>query len=345
MNLDEYITKMRYGEAPIVRDNEVVFLFKGEAQSISIAGDYNGWSPEDEMHRVEGTDIWYLKKKFPKDARVDYKFVVDSNWINDPFNKSMTQGGFGYNSTLAMPEYNSSFEKIKYFDGPRGRLLNNLDYYSNILQKRMMYHIYLPPDYDKNKKYNFIYALDGREYIDLGNINLVMDYMIAMDELPPSIAVLIDPSERTKEYTIYQPYRDYVLSELMPFVESTYGYTDTGHGRTAIGVSWGGLTAIYLAITPLGMFGKVLSQSGSFWPKNWMIFDIIDRSEKTDTKFCLQTGTLNDTEEMNDFMYKVLSNKGYSVEYEKYAEGHSWGNWKGHLYEGLKMLYATSNLH
>lgn len=43
-------------------------------------------------------------------------------------------------------------------------------------------------------------------------------------------------------------------------------------------------------------------------------------------KFCMQTGTIQDTEEMNDAMVNFLKAKGYRVDYNKYAESHSWGN-------------------
>ncbi|WP_081926706.1 hypothetical protein [Pseudobacteroides cellulosolvens] len=82
-----------------------------------------------------------------------------------------------------------------------------------------------------------------------------------------------------------------------------------------IGVSWGSLTSIYLAVCAPGQFSRVLSQSGPFWPKNWLIFDLVGETVTPQIKFCLQTGTIQDTEEINDAMVNILTAKGYKADY------------------------------
>ena len=61
-----------------------------------------------------------------------------------------------------------------------------------------------------------------------------------MAKFPYLIAVLADPHERTKEYTIYEPYYDYIVKELMPAVENCYVKDLDSLERAVIGVSWGG---------------------------------------------------------------------------------------------------------
>jgi enterochelin esterase-like enzyme len=172
------------------------------------------------MIQSDNGEMWYFKRRFPRDARIDYKFIVDQNWINDPLNKNTTNGGFGFNSTIIMPEYQSSFEHIVNAVVPRGNLIKGLEYPSSSLDKKMSYSIYLPAGFDKNTSNHFLYALDGCEYIELGNIDLIMDYTIHMKEMPSSVAVMIDPSERTKEYTLFEPYRDYIINELFRLLKS-----------------------------------------------------------------------------------------------------------------------------
>ena len=69
------------------------------SSTITAAGDFNDWSTDaDAMQNVEGTDFYYLTKKFESDARLDYKFVIDgSNWILDPLNPNKVTGGYGAN--------------------------------------------------------------------------------------------------------------------------------------------------------------------------------------------------------------------------------------------------------
>jgi enterochelin esterase-like enzyme len=339
MNMDMLLTEEPLVTSPIYRDKEVLFHYNGKADTVFLAGDYNRWELKDRMRKLQDRDVWSITKKFPPNARFDYKYIVDNNWIIDPLNQHTTPGGSGLNSTLIMPKYRSRYEDIIHQDVPRGTVIHNLEYYSQHLHTNMRYHIYLPLDYAKGRVNHILYALDGSDYLNLSQVNLVFDYMMHMEEMPSAVVVLVDPHERTKEYTLYEPYYNYVIQELMPFIENEYMNPDAGYERAAMGVSWGGLTAIYLAVNPPGLFHRVLSQSGSFWPKDWQILDMVANSIVSGISFCLQTGTIEDTEEMNDAMVEILKEKGCLVNYMKYAESHSWGNWKGHLDEGLKALY------
>lgn len=186
------------------------------------------------------------------------------------------------------------------------KVLRDLWCRSRHLGMDMRYHVYLPYGYTKEKTTHLVYALDGSDYLNFSQAERVFDYLIHREEIPPAVAILADPHERTTEYTLYEPYYRYFHEELMPLVEKEY--TDPGAimDRAVMGVSRGGL---------------------------------IKKSEISHLRFCLQTGTIEDTEEMNNVMAEILKKKGCRVHYEKYAESHSWGNWKGHLNEGLRQLY------
>lgn len=339
MNLEIDIEKLITNKSPLINGSEVTFIYKGTADSIYLVGDYNNWELQDKMIKLTNMDLWYITKEFPENARFDYKYVVDGNWITDSLNKNVTSGGAGNNSTLIMPKYKSEYEEIIVADVPRGKVIKDLKYNSNFLKTEMTYSIYLPFGYEKDKTCCILYALDGSDYLNFSNINLIFDFMIQKGEIPNFVGVLVNPHERTTEYTVYEPYYYYVIKELIPNVEAEYTSNKSHLDRAVIGVSWGGLTSIYLAVCAPGQFSRVLSQSGSFWPKDWLIFDLVSEAVTPQIKFCLQTGTIQDTEEMNDAMANILTSKGYGVDYVKYAESHSWGNWKGHINEGLKILY------
>jgi hypothetical protein len=84
---------------PLVIDDSVAFLYRGEAQTVKWTGDFNGWEYDKSFNnngtRIPGTDIWILKAAFPKDARLDYKLIVDKQWILDPENKYQQLSGVG----------------------------------------------------------------------------------------------------------------------------------------------------------------------------------------------------------------------------------------------------------
>ena len=70
----------------------------GKAKQIFVAGDLNGWKPTLKMKCIKGTNLWYYRHNFAANARFEYKFVVDGNWILDPLNKKTALGGYGKNS-------------------------------------------------------------------------------------------------------------------------------------------------------------------------------------------------------------------------------------------------------
>ncbi|MBE16186.1 MAG: isoamylase early set domain-containing protein [Dokdonia sp.] len=54
-----------------------------EAQKVAVAGDFNNWNTSDELKKLKnGT----FKGTFdlPKNAEVEFRYVVDGVWQNDP---------------------------------------------------------------------------------------------------------------------------------------------------------------------------------------------------------------------------------------------------------------------
>ncbi|MCK5086093.1 MAG: hypothetical protein KAQ90_01175, partial [Melioribacteraceae bacterium] len=113
--INSFMTYARTKGIPFIEENTANFIYYNPASVVNIAGDFNGWDYSTiSMNNVSGTNFFYYWKEFEPDARLDYKFVVNSSqWILDPENPNRVSGGFGPNSELAMPEYVQPWE-IKY---------------------------------------------------------------------------------------------------------------------------------------------------------------------------------------------------------------------------------------
>nr|MCU0407202.1 hypothetical protein [Ignavibacteriaceae bacterium] len=107
VNFDNFMTYARTVGIPFIEDSTANFIYLGNPNSVSVPGDFNGWSATSwPMSRISQTNFWYRSENFEMDARLDYKFVLNgSNWILDPENPHTCQGGFGPNSELSMPLY------------------------------------------------------------------------------------------------------------------------------------------------------------------------------------------------------------------------------------------------
>lgn len=83
--------------------NRVVFRFKApSAQTVHLAGTFNGWNPTTLKMKKEGET--FVASQILPDGEHQYKFVIDHNrWQEDPENPAKTDDGQGgYNSILRL---------------------------------------------------------------------------------------------------------------------------------------------------------------------------------------------------------------------------------------------------
>jgi S-formylglutathione hydrolase FrmB len=140
--------------------------------------------------------------------------------------------------------------------------------------------VYLPPGYEAEpeRRYPVIYWLHGFTGIGLMAINKtlwvpslpeLMDRVIA-DGAPPAILVMPDGSTKYggSQY-LNSPatgrYEDYVVRELVPYVDGKYRTKAARDHRGVNGKSSGGYGALVLAMRNPDVFGGVASHSGDMY--------------------------------------------------------------------------------
>lgn len=100
----------------------------------------------------------------------------------------------------------------------------------------------------------------------------VLDNMIAKKEIPPTVAIMINPgrivpqgSNRSFEYdTLSDQYSKFILNEILPEVEKTVKLRSDPAGRITMGLSSGAICAFTLAWERPDQFGKVISWIGTY---------------------------------------------------------------------------------
>ena len=58
-------------------------LHAPDAQSVSLAGDFNGWDPTDKPMKRDASGQWKATLTLPA-GEYQYRFVVDGDWADDP---------------------------------------------------------------------------------------------------------------------------------------------------------------------------------------------------------------------------------------------------------------------
>ncbi|HTX54379.1 MAG TPA: isoamylase early set domain-containing protein [Candidatus Baltobacteraceae bacterium] len=69
-------------------------LFHPEAQTVSVAGDFNQWDIAANPMRRSKNGTW-TKVMMMQPGRYEYRFYADGRWYNDPANALKCANGFG----------------------------------------------------------------------------------------------------------------------------------------------------------------------------------------------------------------------------------------------------------
>jgi serine protease AprX len=92
-------------KSPRVENGRLLFVFHADdADSVSVAGDFNNWSHIATPLKRNGSGLWSTEVAAPRTGRFEYKFIIDGQrWIEDPSNgmKAPDNHG-GLNSVLVI---------------------------------------------------------------------------------------------------------------------------------------------------------------------------------------------------------------------------------------------------
>jgi len=221
--VQQFLYQAKEHGVPWIDGDMATFIHYGKLeQTVYVAGDMTGWQPGiDTMKPVQGTNLYYITKKFPMDARLDYKLVVDDTFKLDPLNPNAIMSGFGPNSELNMPGYNDPIE-IGYFDDiPHGKIIENT-IRSTILDEDRKIKIYVPHNYNPKREYPSLYVHDGYEFISIAKMDNILDYLIYSKSIRPIIAIFIPPIHREDEYVHEDEYAKFIFKELVPYIDDKY---------------------------------------------------------------------------------------------------------------------------
>ena len=148
--------------------------------------------------------------------------------------------------------------------------------------------VYLPPEYDENKKYPSVYVLTGftgrgkmmlNDSAFTPNFAQRMDKLINGGKIRPMIAVLPDcfthyGGSQYINSTATGNYEDYLTQEIVPFVDETISTINDKNSRAVMGKSSGGYGALVMALRHSDIFGLACSTSGDAYFEHCYLQDI-----------------------------------------------------------------------
>lgn len=317
------------------------------------------------LYRLDSTDIYYRSYLIPSDLCFAYRFILkdkatgEKQTVTDPFNKSLIPTGkpnpFSW-SVLDLRTAEADWYTKRSNDACSR--LDTLEITSRVLQNTRNVYVYVPSDYDKStRKYPVIYLFDSFIYLNRVEVPNVLDNLTREKRIEPMIAVFIDnPTSTSRNYELpMNPlFRDFMTKELIPEIQSKYRITEDRNETIVGGMSYGGLAATYMAFECDSIFGKVLSQSGSFWRAlngqfenvgeirtDYLVNRFI-KEDKKDIKLFLDWGLQEGMVlASNRKLVRILDRLDYDFEFMEFNGWHDWSNSRKTFPVGLLYLIGS----
>ncbi len=230
--------------------------------------------------------------------------------------------------------------------------------------------VYVPAQYDAGKPTPFMIFLDGSQA--LGNsmrVPVVFDNLIAKHDLPPMIAIFVDPGilpvvsdadqnryNRIYEYDSLTPrFSEFLLNELIPAVAKNYNLSKNPDNRGLSGVSTGAVGAFAAAWNRPDQFHRVLSFIGTYVSMKGAdsLPALVRKTEPKPIRIWMQDGTQDHISPPepygtsmfgswpinNQVMYEALEFAGYDVKFEMGTEAHNLKQGGADLPDALRWLW------
>lgn len=297
------------------------------ADTIHVAGDFQGWNPGDPTYALtpEGGNVHTITLEFDAGTVLLFKFTRGS-WAT--VEKSPT-GEEIANRVLTVNEDRTYALNVPRWADDSGEVPRTLTgdvtehTVPGLLDGRRVW-VYLPPGYhDADEDYPVHYMLDGQNVFDVSTsfvgeweVDETCEALIAAGEMAPVIVVALDngQGDRLHEYTpTVDPGRgagggaaDHfaaILGTLKPWVEANYR-VKTGPEHTGFsGSSLGGLMSLYAALHHGDVFGRVGAISPSIWWDGRVILDMVDARPKPTVRLWVDMGTDEGSTQQNDQAY------------------------------------------
>ncbi len=331
--------------------------------SFEVFGIYDDYSFGDmKLRQLGNTDLFYRCYKVPNDICFSYRFIIKDILTGkvskdiDKYNPDKIPIGevYGFSYSVFDLRKNEPDWNAKRYNNLNSRM-DTLLYEDKIVNKRRNIYVYLPPDYDNDRPeaYPVIFLFDASIYLNRVEVPNILDNLIIEGEIEPMIAVLIESYRSTRDIILPLnfEFKDEFITDFLPLIRNNYNTSLKPEFNIIGGISYGGLAATFIAFYYPDIFGKILSQSGSFWRdlqltdlqdkwirNDWLINRFITEENKNLQLYFDWGLQENWVLGANRKMVHVLEQKGYKYKFIEFNGWHDWSNSRKTFPQGLMYL-------
>ena len=337
-------------------DGSVTFRFRApNAVDVKLARE--GAEPVP-MHKDEQGTWTATTGPLPPDY-YGYSFVADGVRLIDPANPLLkpnlvaTQNAVHVPGPLSLPwELN---------DVPHGEIHHHF-YRSKVAGDDRDYYVYTPPGYDPaaKKTYPVLYLLHGYSddasgWTAVGYANVILDNLIAQGKAKPMIVVMplgygtmdfVHLAWNAWSHTElrdrnFENFREALLTEVMPRVESEYRVTKDRNARAIAGLSMGGSESLLTGLNNLDKFAWIGAFSSGGIPEDLSKdFPALDAKANQQLHLLwIACGTDDHLITINRNLREWLKTRGVKATEIETPGMHTWMVWRRNLAEFAPLLF------
>ncbi|HEY3971350.1 MAG TPA: alpha/beta hydrolase-fold protein [Candidatus Sulfotelmatobacter sp.] len=337
-------------------DDSVTFQFLApNAQEVKLARE--GAEPATMTKDDKG--VWIVTTPLPPDF-YGYSIIVDGVRMIDPYNHLLKPNLLATENMVQVSGEQSMPWETK--DVPRGEIHHHF-YRSAVADDQRDFYVYTPPGYDSaaKKRYPVLYLLHGYSddasgWTAVGRANVILDNLIAQGKAKPMIVVMPlgygtmeiirngwgglanHPEVREQNFS---KFREALLTEVMPKVESEYRVATDRKSRAIAGLSMGGSESLLTGLNNLDKFAWVGAFSSGGLPDEFeKDFPGVDIKANQQLKLLwIACGTEDRLITVNRKLRGWLKSKGVQHVDIETPGMHTWMVWRRNLTEFAPLLF------
>ena len=207
------------------------------------------------------------------------------------------------------------------------------------------YWVYVPSQYDSLKPACTMFVQDGVSRANGWKLPIVLDSLIAINEIPVIIGIFIDHGSvisagkenyprfnRSFEYdALGDRYAQFLMEEIIPEVSRSYNLSTNPNDRSIAGASSGAICAFNVAWEQPNEFRRVLSTIGTYVGLRGgdEFATLVRKTESKPLRVFLQDGT-NDLNIYAGDWWMANQNMLSALTWAGYEVNHAWGDGGGH---------------
>ena len=338
-------------------DNSVTFRFRApNAQEVKL--NREGAQPLPMQKDDQG--IWTVNSPSWSPDYYGYSIVADGQRSIDPYNYLLKPNLLSTENMVHVPGPASLPWELN--DVPHGEIHHHF-YRSTVCDDERDYYVYTPPGYDQDAKtkYPVLYLLHGYSddasgWTAVGRAHVILDNLIAQGKAKPMIVVMPlgygtmemirvgwggifnHPEVREQNLT---KFREALLTEVMPKIESEYRVDKDRASRAIAGLSMGGSESLLTGLNNLDKFSWVGAFSAGGLPEPFdKDFSGLDAKANQELKLLwIACGTEDRLITPNRNLREWLKTKGIQHTDIETPGMHTWMVWRRNLAEFAPLLF------